>query len=554
VIARAGALGLSGAAAQLVAEAEAAERAGQRDLARRQYERALRLLRESSAASTILRRIARSHVDDGHLDVALDCLDAAVGSAEAHGNASDIAHAQNVVANILLMRGDYAAAEPTYARALALAVGTSDEPLQAMIAQNLGVIASMRGDLPAALDHYASGLVIYRRLGMVRQVGHALNNMALVYTHLGRLDEAEAAYDESIVHCRATGDVPHRLLALTNAAHLRLVRGDVDGAETLCQSVLSEATSAGDDRALGETFKHLGVISRARGQYDDAEQHLRAAFDNAMRREDLLLAGETAREQADLFEVMSKSRETLQALTQSHRLFSRLQSQRNLADLQQRVTRLEERFHLVVARWAASIESKDSYTHGHCERVADYACALARDIGFDEMTMFWFRIGALLHDVGKIVVPTEVLNKPGRLTPEERAEMEKHAAAGAEMLSDIDFPWDILPMVRGHHERWDGTGYPDRIAGEDIALAARIVCVADVFDALTTDRPYRAGFSHAQALVMMNNDRGKIFDPHLLTRFNRIVEAAPVKPLRRRRGREWSGARRRGAGAPSSAA
>ncbi len=103
--------------------------------------------------------------------------------------------------------------------------------------------------------------------------------------------------------------------------------------------------------------------------------------------------------------------------------------------------------------------------------------------------------------------------------------MERHAAAGAELLADIEFPWDILPMVRNHHERWDGDGYPDRLAGEGIALAARVVCVADVFDALTTDRPYRRGFSRADALAMMNNDRGKIFDPYLL---------AQVQPPRHR--------------------
>jgi tetratricopeptide (TPR) repeat protein len=143
---------LSGAAAHLVAEAEAAERAGNRELARIQYDRALRLLRESRAASTILRRIARSHCDDGHLDVALDCLDAALGSAEAHGALSDVAHAKNLAGNILLTRGDYAAAEPMYARALALAVETGERQLEAMVAQNLGVIASMRGELPAALE------------------------------------------------------------------------------------------------------------------------------------------------------------------------------------------------------------------------------------------------------------------------------------------------------------------------------------------------------------------------------------------------------------------
>ncbi|HWH53213.1 MAG TPA: HD-GYP domain-containing protein, partial [Gemmatimonadaceae bacterium] len=248
-------------------------------------------------------------------------------------------------------------------------------------------------------------------------------------------------------------------------------------------------------------------------------------YDNAMRREDLLLAAETVSEQAELFERMGKNRETLQALSLSHNLFTKLRAQRNLADLKKRIGRLETRFYDVVISWAQTIESKDVYTRGHCERVAEYACALARDVGFDDITMFWFRIGALLHDVGKVSVPSEILNKPGRLTDEERTIMEGHAAAGSELLRDIDFPWDVLPLVRGHHERWDGKGYPDKLAGEDISLSARIVCVADVFDALTTDRPYRRGFTHDQALSMMAADTGTMFDPDLFPRFARIIRA-----------------------------
>ena len=156
---------------------------------------------------------------------------------------------------------------------------------------------------------------------------------------------------------------------------------------------------------------------------------------------------------------------------------------------------LEQRFYDIVSAWARSIESKDPYTLGHCERVADYACAILRALDPDQSTLFWFRIGALLHDVGKINVPTEVLNKPGKLTPEERALMESHPVAGVELLKDVEFPWDVLPMVRSHHERWDGRGYPDRLTGEDIPLNARVLALADVFDALTTDRPYRPAFA-----------------------------------------------------------
>ena len=516
--------------AALIDEAQRAERAGQRELARQRYDTALYTLSGDAgqAAAAVIRRVARSYIDEGQLEAAFDCLAAALASSEAQRDSTGVAHALNLMAILNGQRGKLDLAEHLYARASRFAAEAHDDHLQAMIAQNRGIAASLRDDVQAALKHYASSLVTYRTAGLREYLGPVLNNMGLVYTQLGRLDEAQAAYDEAVIHCQAVGDVPHRLLAHVNSATLWLARGDIDRAEALCRRVLEESTEAGDQRALAETYKHLGVIARMHGGFADAERHLAMAYEKAMQREDLLLAAETVREQAELYEQMGKNRETLQALSLSHKLFTKLRAHRNLADLQRRVARLETRFLDIVGGWAQTIESKDAYTLGHCERVADYACALARDVGFDDITMFWFRIGAVLHDVGKIVVPSEILNKPGAFTEAERTIMERHAAAGWELLRDIEFPWDVLPMVRGHHERWDGRGYPDRLAGEDIALSARIVCVADVFDALTTDRPYRRAFTREQALAMMAADNGKMFDPALFPRFERVIRTSDV--------------------------
>jgi putative nucleotidyltransferase with HDIG domain len=520
----------SSAVATLLDEGQSAERAGQREIARRRYETALYLLREAdaAAASSIIRRIARTYIDEGQFDTAMDCLDAALAIAEAQQDLDGIAHAWNWMANNQLSRGNIDAADASYATALGYATAAGDKHLIGVLSGNMGVIASTRGDLVAALEHFGASLSTWRRAGHREYLGPVLNNMGLVYTQLDRLDDAQAAYDEAITHCDATGDVTHRLLALINSTALWLARGDIDRASELCHTVLADAIEAGDQRSLSETYRHLGVIARLRDNFDDSERHLALAYEIATNREDLLLAAETAREQAELYERMGKNREMLQALSLSHRLFGKLRAQHNIADLERRIGRLERRFYDVVTNWAQTIESSDAYTHGHCERVADYACALARDVGFDEITMFWFRIGALLHDVGKIVVPPEILNKPGRFTDEEREIMERHAAAGSDLLRDIDFPWDILPMVRGHHERWDGRGYPDKLAGEGIELSARIVCVADVFDALTTDRPYRPAFTREQALTMMAADSGKLFDPDLFERFERVMRTTII--------------------------
>jgi putative nucleotidyltransferase with HDIG domain len=251
------------------------------------------------------------------------------------------------------------------------------------------------------------------------------------------------------------------------------------------------------------------------------------ALEQAMQREDLLLAAETAREQAELYLLLGRNRDTFKALSLSHRFFDQLKARRDIADVARRLRELESRFHDLVRKWAQDIESKDAYTLGHCERVAQVACMLAEELGFDDTTMFWFEVGALLHDVGKIVVPVEILNKNGPLTPEERAWMERHPVAGVELLREVEFPGDVLPMIRGHHERYDGHGYPDGLAGEDIPLAARILCVADVFDALTTDRPYRKAFEIRDALTLMQAETGRQFDPEILAAFMRIAHRLP---------------------------
>ncbi|HZG41400.1 MAG TPA: HD-GYP domain-containing protein, partial [Longimicrobium sp.] len=208
----------------------------------------------------------------------------------------------------------------------------------------------------------------------------------------------------------------------------------------------------------------------------------------------------------------------LEALNRSHALFTSLQARPDLADIDSRVSELEEEFLSLVRFWGESIEAKDRYTLGHCARVADYACRIAERAGMTDRELTWFRMGAFLHDVGKIEVPEEILNKPGRLTDEERATMERHTVIGDEMLAPVEFPWDIRPMVRSHHERWDGRGYPDGLAAQAIPRSARILRLADVFDALTTARSYRAPLTPEQALDIMRDDQGS-FDPELFEIF-----------------------------------
>lgn len=179
----------------------------------------------------------------------------------------------------------------------------------------------------------------------------------------------------------------------------------------------------------------------------------------------------------------------------------------------------------VVTALAAAVEAKDHYTYGHVDRVAAYCLEIGRRVGVEADGMAALRIGGVVHDIGKVGIPDHVLNKPGKLTDEEMAVMRRHPVIGYEILRPLRTLQNVLPIVRGHHERPNGTGYPDGLAGEQIPLLARIAAVADVFDAISTDRPYRPALPLAvcQHILHDSADKGDL-DPQLVAVFLAILQ------------------------------
>ena len=169
---------------------------------------------------------------------------------------------------------------------------------------------------------------------------------------------------------------------------------------------------------------------------------------------------------------------------------------------------------------AMAIDAKDDVTHSHVRRVQAYALALAEALGItDDASTKAIKAAALLHDTGKLAVPEHILNKPGGLTASEFEQMKLHVDVGADILSLVDFPYPVVPIVRGHHENWDGTGYPRGTAGADIPIGARILSVVDCFDALTSDRPYRKAMTTDAALDILRARRGTMYDPQVVDMF-----------------------------------
>ena len=194
-----------------------------------------------------------------------------------------------------------------------------------------------------------------------------------------------------------------------------------------------------------------------------------------------------------------------------------------IADANKHLLELNKLYLSTIETLAMAIDAKDQITHGHVRRVQAYAIGLAREIGIEEESeLKAIEAAALLHDMGKLAIPEHILNKPGKLTPAEFETMKRHADIGADILSSIDFPYPVVPIVRYHHENWNGRGYSAGLKGDEIPIGARILSVVDCFDALTSDRPYRPRLSDSEALEILHERAGVMYDPSLVDTFSRI--------------------------------
>lgn len=211
---------------------------------------------------------------------------------------------------------------------------------------------------------------------------------------------------------------------------------------------------------------------------------------------------------------------------------NRRQLERYAADLREtfkqertRSQQLARSYAATVRALAGAVEARDAYTGRHAERVAAYGVEIGRVFGLPRPAAPETEFGYLLHDIGKVAIPDAILYKPSALDEDERALMCRHPLIGAEMVAGIEFLAEAVKVVRSHHERWDGTGYPDGLGGAEIPLAARVFAVADVLDALTTDRPYRSAVPLSEAREQIRAGAGTHFDPQVIAAFETISDA-----------------------------
>lgn len=222
-------------------------------------------------------------------------------------------------------------------------------------------------------------------------------------------------------------------------------------------------------------------------------------------------------------EIKYRGRSEISDLTHT---FNYMSKQLQTYDLENKalVQSLEQGYLETIAALANSMDSKDSYTRGHSQRVGELSMAVGRALGLPSLELRRLLYGGILHDIGKIGAPEKILLKQSRLTDEEMLVMRKHPEIGASIVGPVAFLEDVLPAVRSHHERWDGTGYPDKLKGEEIPLMARIVNAADTWDACTSTRPYQAAMSYDEAMAIMRRLSGTQCDPKVVDALHAALE------------------------------
>jgi len=474
---------------------------------------------------TVLVASAQAAEGAGDWDAALALFESALEGASEEPNAARSCELLRCIGRVHFERGAYERASELYQASLATAQAAG---LHQETAAALNAIATT-GRLRGRPDVVERAAALLRELGNDRAAAQAFNNLGTVSVDAADWGAAEMSFAAAKELAERVDDP--RLLGLiqVNQAAMYVLRQNLPAARACCDAAHAIFSQLGSERGLAEAHRLYGAIFREIGQHRRAEMELQLALRLAQSCGHELLEAEVEDETARLLVAQGRTREALQALNRAARLLEATAVRREVTDVQRRLDRLEETyFRTLQLMEFESVEATNPATVGRYERVADLACRLAAALGCTGRELTWLRIASYLYDVGKASLPVELLNKAGALDEAEQSLMRTHAAGGEELVAELGFPAPVRELVRSHHERWDGGGYPDGLRGADIPLNARVLAIAGAFAALTGDRSFRPALSPAEALQTMQADAGSVFDPELLRLFPSVLAPSPV--------------------------
>jgi HD-GYP domain-containing protein (c-di-GMP phosphodiesterase class II) len=489
------------------------------------------------AVVTAMLRIGAIHSQRDALDVAAEIIEAATFIAAANGLEPATAHAliaQSTIANLLGKIGE-AERLALAGRAQAEAVGA--EGLVAIADNALAIIASNRGELSDALLRFASSLAYGRRAGDNFLVAMCLNNVGQAYLALGMPDDATARLEEAV-------DVgwrhfpPAAVRADATLATLHAEAGRLDEARHHVDRALDGALAADSLGAAASVFLAAASVAIAERRPRDAEKHARIAAHVIHHLAAPELPGELATVELSLHVASGEPGAALAALERAERCYAAVPDNWGRRRMTQRAAALDTMLRDEAARWIRALSTHAPYVGRAAHRVRALCGMLSSIIEMTEPERRALDIAASLHDIGFLALPEILAQRLDRLNSAERFIVQAHAEFGAHRLSEARYPESVWRTVRHHHERWDGTGYPDGLRAEQIPLGARMLAIVDRYVALRSARGNRSGFAEGHALRQLEREAGHAFDPALCERFISAIRSGLENTVRQERTRE----------------
>lgn len=500
-----------------------------------EYKKILEFCRNSShlsAKSETFTQIGQLLAKQGDYDRALGYIQRAIGAYRRLKDDHGICRALRNLGVIYLELGEFEEAELNYQEAIEIAQKIGDRILYADLVNNLGAIMNMKGCWKKALELYNESLYIYESDNQIRKSAYTKNNLAITLAEQGINDEAFDHFQQAYKIATSIKDASLTLIVDINLADLFLKKGVLVNAKVHCRKAERYLEQAGlINSNLVEVKKIAGKIALREKDQNTALRYFNESLKLSRQAGTRFLEAEALLERGTLLKVMRRNFDALNDLEASFQIFTSLKAQGKREQTERVINSIERLYLDIFNSMAREVDQKDKYTKGHSDRVASLALLLGRELGLRTNELKTIVAAALLHDIGKIEIDDNILKKTDKLTDEEYLRIKKHPELGVELLRGKDLPWDIKPLILHHHEKLNGTGYPLGLKGEDIPLGARLICISDVFDALTSDRVYRSAYDTREALDIMRKESGTTFDPFLLKCFIEMIRSGKGDPV-----------------------
>ena len=460
-------------------------------------------------------------------DEALENYEIGLVVYEDAGDSKGMADMHNAIGIINFERGAWGESEKHYHRALEL-IEDRHPLLRAKIHNNLGALYNARGDCDLAISSYMRSVPDFERTGNETGLAQAYHNLGMSFADKNDWNTAEGYYEKSLSISRRLKVPELASLTYLGLSDLYVRTSRLEHAEEYCRMAFTMLTDLDDKLGIAEAQKIFGIIDRHRRKWNSASDHFEKSIEMNEECSSPLGLAESYYEYGLMCRDSGRNEDAYNYLSRSLAIFEGLRASKDVENVRFEVRKIEDLYLNIIEALGTAVETKDPYTLGHSSRVAYYSLSLAERLSLTQDMGRGILIAAYLHDIGKIYVGHEILNKPGKLDHTEFETVKRHPEMGVTSLSAVEFPWEVKQYVLHHHERYDGTGYPAGLRGEEIPLGAQVIAVADFFDALTSHRSYRKAWSRDEALNILRTNRGVLFSERLVDEFVDLIEDGTI--------------------------